>query len=178
MAIRKTAGGKVENKVVTDKKPENNPLPISPRSSNLRVRKEFSDHDKDEFLEETFHYIAKYFEVSLTELKTRNPELNTRFTKVDAHHIKSFIYRNGSLQAQGKLWLSHSNMMKGIAYSANDSGSDSSFNEHVSVHNDDQQLFLRPLGMAMMFRRDSISEKLSQEGAAEYFWSIFIQNLQ
>jgi hypothetical protein len=35
----------------------------------------------------------------------------------------------------------------GIAYSANENGDDSSFNESISVNDDGYSLFLRPLGM-------------------------------
>ena len=34
----------------------------SPRSSNLRVRTEFTDRDRHAFLTESFEYIARYYE--------------------------------------------------------------------------------------------------------------------
>lgn len=54
----------------------------SVRSSNLRVKRSFSDHEKDQFREETFEYIARYFEGSLAELATRNPR-NTHALPAD-----------------------------------------------------------------------------------------------
>jgi len=39
------------------------------RSSNLRVKKRFTDKDKDDFLKESFEYIYKFFKNSLEELK-------------------------------------------------------------------------------------------------------------
>lgn len=41
----------------------------------------------------------------------------------------------------------------GITYSSNDQASDGSCNESLSVHNDDQSLFLKPLGMAVHIGR-------------------------
>src|SRR5205814_5512520 len=43
------------------------PTPVTPqvRSSNLRIKKRFSDHDKDQFLDDTFEYMANFFEESL-----------------------------------------------------------------------------------------------------------------
>lgn len=35
------------------------------RSSNLRLKKEFTDRDRDRFLTDAYEYIAKYFEGSL-----------------------------------------------------------------------------------------------------------------
>lgn len=40
-----------------------------PRSSNLRVRKVYSEYDRDEFQIKTFEYIANFFEESLKELE-------------------------------------------------------------------------------------------------------------
>ncbi|WP_245501289.1 hypothetical protein [Lichenibacterium minor] len=52
----------------------------------------------------------------------------------------------------------------------------SSFNESLSVAHDDQGLFLQPLGMASLGRRDS--KKLTFEGAAELYWDMLIRPLQ
>lgn len=55
--------------------PPRSPVPASvsdvsqvtslPRSSNLRLRKEFTERDRDAFLLETFEYLARFFEGSL-----------------------------------------------------------------------------------------------------------------
>jgi hypothetical protein len=46
------------------------------RSSNLAIKKKFTDYEKDNFKKDAFEYIAKYFHNSLEELKTRNPDIN------------------------------------------------------------------------------------------------------
>lgn len=46
------------------------------RSSNLRIKKQFTDLDKDRFRHEGFDYIAKFFENSLKELVSRNSGLD------------------------------------------------------------------------------------------------------
>jgi hypothetical protein len=48
------------------------------RSSNLRIKKEFSDLDLDRFRQEGFEFIAKFFENSMQELVSRNPDLDQR----------------------------------------------------------------------------------------------------
>ncbi|ETX50282.1 hypothetical protein D039_5321 [Vibrio parahaemolyticus EKP-028] len=45
----------------------------------------------------------------------------------------------------------------------------------MSVGDDGYSLHLKPLGMSFI---QTNSNELSQEGAAEYFWTIFIQHLQ
>ncbi len=141
----------------------------STRSSNLRIRKEFTDHDKDSFLDETFDYIFKYFEASLDELKARNPDIETRF-KPQGQTFKTGIYRNGKKECWCKVWISDERHFGGgIAYSHTDS--DSSFNEMLAIENDGYSLILKP------FMRSG-DTSLTQEGAAEHLWSMFIEPLQ
>ncbi|WP_229755036.1 toll/interleukin-1 receptor domain-containing protein [Pseudomonas koreensis] len=42
------------------------------RSSNLRLRKSFTDFDKDQFAHASFEYMRRFFENSLIELEARN----------------------------------------------------------------------------------------------------------
>jgi hypothetical protein len=52
---------------------------------------------------------------------------------------------------------------------------DNSINESLSVVVGEQMLALNPLGMPMRGKR---GEHLSAEGAAEYYWELFIEPLQ
>ena len=63
-----------------------------PRSSNLRVKKTFTDADNDRFLEEAFSFMSKFFESSLSELEKRNPQLDTSFRQIDANRFTAVIY--------------------------------------------------------------------------------------
>jgi hypothetical protein len=150
--------------------------PISaPRSSNLRVTKQFTERDKDAFRVETFDYIARYFENSLNELSARNPGIDGNFRRIDANQFTSVIYRDGRAVARCSIFMGTRGFGGGIAYANNDSGAGNSFNESLTVEHDDQSLFLRSLGMSM---RGTADQKLSQEGAAELYWAMFIDPLQ
>lgn len=145
------------------------------RSSNLRVKKTFKDRDKDQFKIKAFEYIAKYFEGSLGELEKRNPEIETNFRRIDANKFNSVIYVNGVEASRCTIRLgTNKGFISGITYSHSDH--DNSYNECMSVEDDDQMLFLRPLGMS--FQHSSQKDQLSFEGAAEYYWSILIGSLQ
>ncbi len=145
------------------------------RSSNLRIKKTFTDHDKDTFLTEAFEYIAKYFEGSLQELMARNPEVETRFRRIDANNFSATIYVNGAEASHCKIWLGDKGTFSsGIMYSTSPNGN--SYNESLSVENDGHAMYLKPLGMS--FRYQSKEEQLSQEGGAEFYWSMLIQYLQ
>lgn len=151
----------------------------APRSSNLRIRKTFSDQERDTFVDESFEYIANFFENSLNELSARNPEVQNRFKRIDANHFTAIVYTSGKVATQCKIWLGERRSFGGtIAYSYNASGHDNSLNESMSIVDDGYALFLQPMGMAMLGRGGNDKKMLSPQGAAEYFWEMFIQRLQ
>lgn len=152
-----------------------------PRSSNLRIKKEFSDRELDKFLAESYEFVANFFEGSLQELVKRNPDIETDFRRIDANHFTAKVYRKGEQKCSCKIWLGgRGSFVSGIAYRGNDAlsdyANDNSFNESVNVESDGYSLFLRPMGMPNVSRNRE--QKLSQEGAAEYLWELFISSLQ
>ncbi|WP_339440691.1 toll/interleukin-1 receptor domain-containing protein [Pseudomonas proteolytica] len=146
----------------------------SPRSSNLRVAKSFTQRDKDQFLMDTFEYIARYFENSLQELQARNPGYEGVYRRVDANRFSAVIYKDGRDVARGTVFTG-GQMGAGIYYSQGDTFASNSYNESLSVNADDQALYLKTLGMSHYSGHD---QKLSQEGAAEALWGIVITPLQ
>jgi hypothetical protein len=40
-------------------------VPQEDRSSNLRIKRSFDDHERDAFLEDSYEYMARYFDGSL-----------------------------------------------------------------------------------------------------------------
>lgn len=147
------------------------------RSSNLRLRKEFSDLEADRFLADAFDYIARFFEGSLNELGARNPGVDGRFERVDGRTFVAAIYKNGKRTSECAITLGGGGFRSaGISFSFDASARGNSYNERVSVEADDQVLFLRPFGMAS--RGGQQGDKLSPEGAAELFWGLLMQRLQ
>jgi len=147
------------------------------RSSNLRIKKEFTDLERDRFLEESFEFIANYFEGSLRELKRRNPGLETNFRRIDSNTFSAAIYRNGSKVAScrvrlGKMWQDG-----GIMYSATDSESDTSYSEMLIVTDDGYTLSLA-LQIGMWRLPQGKRTDLTQEGGAEHLWSLLLEPLQ
>jgi TIR domain len=161
----------------TDATTKGKSKPTRPRSSNLRVKKEFTDRDKDRFLNEAFEYIANFFEGSLDELEERNPGVEINFRRIHANHFTTQVYRNGKELTRCKIWLGdRRGSIGGIAYSTDLSHGDNSYNESMSVANDGYAMFLKPMGIS--FRHQDRESKLTFEGAAEYLWEIFIEPLQ
>ncbi|MBT4482820.1 MAG: toll/interleukin-1 receptor domain-containing protein [Candidatus Latescibacteria bacterium] len=150
---------------------------IGDRSSNLRIKRKFDDHERDKFLEDSYEYIARYFEGSLQELPARNPQIKTRFKRLSETSFAAFIYGSGKRVAQCSIWYGGSSFgSPGISYSQSGDIQRNSFNESMNVVDDGYALQIKPLGMQMF--GDHREDALSQQGAAEYYWSMFIRPLQ
>lgn len=147
------------------------------RSSNLRLRRIFTDEEKDDFIEQSFEFIANFFEGSLSELETRTRGISTKFRRIDANHFSAAIYRNGAIQSQCKIWMAvRDRFMGDICYSSDPSTKDNSYGESLSAEDDGYSVFLKPM-MGGMFGGDR-DKLLSQEGAAEFLWEMLIHPLQ
>jgi len=151
------------------------PVTEPPRSSNLRTRRSFTEADRDTFLDEAFEYMAAFFENSLSELEARNEDLTTRFRRVDADRFTAVVYRAGDAIARCRI-MRGGMLGNGISYSFNDRADDNSFNEQLTVEHDDQNMYLKPLGM--QFHMERREAHLTPEGASEYYWSMLMQPLQ
>lgn len=86
------------------KQPPTQSTPAGPRSSNLRVAKSFTQRDKDQFLLDSFEYIARYFENSLHELQARNPDYEGVYRRIDANRFSAVIYKDGQDIARGTVF--------------------------------------------------------------------------
>jgi hypothetical protein len=153
---------------------------VSPRSSNLRITKAFTDHDRDTFMRSAFELMVRFFKNSMDELVARNPDTKAEFTQIDAHRFQATIYREGKAVARSKVWFGNPHGSGGsnsIFYSGGTYGPDNSYNESLSIGDDKQILFLRAT-MQSPARYGISADKLSDEGAAEYYWAMFIEPLQ
>ena len=153
-------------------------VPASPRSSNLRLVKSFSERDQDRFRLEAFEYLARFFETSLAELEARNPGIEGSFRRVGADRFTAAVYRNGKAETRCTIFMSGGHFgSNNIGYAHGETSESNTFNEQLTVHADDQSMFLRSMGMAMFGGRGR-DENLSLEGAAELYWGMFIAPLQ
>lgn len=152
------------------------PAQTAPRSSNLRVKRKFTDRERHTFLTEAFDYIARYFENSLNELQSRNTDVETDFRRIDANRFEAIAFVGGREQSRCGIWLGGLSRTDGISFSYDGVDSGNSYNESMSVRDDGYTLYLEPMGMAHFGQRQE--SELTQEGAAEYFWSLFVERLR
>lgn len=144
------------------------------RSSNLRVKKTFTDYDKDKFKKDTFVYMTKYFKNSLEELSLRNPDIKHMFDEEESSFCAR-IYRGGS-EVAGCTVVNRidENSWRGITYSHGRSRSGT--NASLNVEDDGYILYLSSqFGYAGM---SGGCEKMTEQGASEYYWGILIEALQ
>ena len=145
------------------------------RSRNLKIKKTFSDRERDEFEIEGFEFIAKFFENSLNELKNENSHIDIKFQRIDAQHFSATIYLNGSqantcnVRLNTDRFLSH-----GITY-AHGRSAYSDISDSLTITDDGYTLFFKPM---KFYNESDGSHSLNKEGAAEHFWEKFISPLQ
>lgn len=144
-----------------------------PRSSNLAIRKTFSERDKDVFLHKAFDHIEKFFEGSLEALSKRNSEVETNFRKIDANRFTCAAYIAGKKMTACTIWTGGDAWKSAINYFGDDSGGTSTLNESLRVELGEHDLYLKPL-----FNHGGGDKKLTFEGASEYIWEQFIEPLQ
>ncbi|MEM1150730.1 MAG: toll/interleukin-1 receptor domain-containing protein [Pseudomonadota bacterium] len=179
------AAGKVTDPAIASGRPsspptavESEPTPL-PRSSNMRVSKTFNQRDHADFLNETFEFVANFFEGSLKELEQRNASVETRFRRIDADRFTAIIYQSGNHTSACTIF--RGGLAGGttqICYAMNENAATNGFNEAVSVGSDEQSLFMTTMGMSHTIRGGEKDAKLSPEGVAETFWSILMEPLQ
>lgn len=148
----------------------------APRSSNLRLKKSFSEHDKDQFLREGYEYVARFFEGSLKALEERNASVRTSFDRIDTRRFSATIYQDGKLASECSVRLEGLGRSNSVAFSFDASARSGSFNEMLNVEADDQHLFFKAMGMQLGGQR--VSDKLTDEGAAEFLWDLVVGRLQ
>ncbi len=147
------------------------------RSSNLQIKKQFTEHDRDTFLEETYEFVAKFFEESLAELQIQNEGIVGKFRRINANHFTATVYRNGKSVSACGIRLGGA-FADQISFS-HDPNSTNSMNEAVRVNDDGHSLFLKATGFSsMMSGRGKEKERLTAQDAAEMFWALLIEPLR
>lgn len=149
---------------------------IQPRSSNLRLKKEFTEKERDDFLRATFDFMCRFFEGSVEAIGERNPDVTGTFERIDSRRMAAVLYRGGKKIAECSVRQEGLSRNNGIAFSHDATGSYGSFNEMLSVEADDQSMYMKSMGMA--WSGVGREKQLSSEGAAELYWDLFIRNAQ
>lgn len=144
-----------------------------------KIKKQFSQRDKDLFLRNSFTVIKGYFQNALQELSRQYQEVETDFAEVHNFKFLATIYVRGEIANRCKIWIGGFAFSDSIAYQSGQFNieSDNSYNDMLSVTDDKQSLGFRPSGMWLGSQQHSRDELLTVERAAEYLWYRFTDNL-
>lgn len=143
-----------------------------------KIKKQFSQRDKDLFLRNSFVVVRDYFQSALQELNRQYQEVETDFAEVHNFKFIATIYVRGEVANKCKIWIGGLSSSDSIAYHAGQFAieGDNSFSDMLSVADDKQSLGFRPSGM--WYRNHSDREQLlTAEGAGEYLWRRFTEYL-
>lgn len=149
------------------------------KTGKLRLKKQFTEQDRDTFLDEAYEVIARFFQAAMVNLASENPGFVGKFKRVNANHFTAVVYREGKNVAQCGIrmgGLGGGIFTNQIVYS-NDPNATNSMNESVSVDDDGEQIFLKSTGMSSMMRSNQ-EDRLTPHEAAELFLEILTWPLQ
>lgn len=144
-----------------------------------KIAKKFTQRDKDLFLRNAFTVVKGYFQNALQELGRHYQEVETDFAEVHNFKFISTIYLNGEVSNKCKIWIGGLSSSDSIAYQAGQFNieSDNSFNDMLSVSNNEQSLGFKPSGMWFGHQQNRDNKLLTEEQAAEYLWQRFTDSL-
>lgn len=143
-----------------------------------KVRKGFSQRDKDLFLKESFEILKDYFRKALSRLEAHELDVETDFIEVHNYKFMCKIYLDGEIKSQGKVWVGGLAASDAIAYSDGQFNidRDNSYNELITVEDDGFNLYLR-FSIGVMYQRQEIN-RLSPNRAAAELWKRFSSPLE
>jgi hypothetical protein len=143
-----------------------------------KIKKRFTQRDKDLFLREAFAEVKTYFKNALVELEKQYEEVKTDFMEVHNFKFVCTIYVRGEIASRCKIWLGGPISSNSIAYQTGQFNldSDNSFNDVLSISDNEETLGFSD---AQWFggHRDSEKRPLNPEQAAESLWRRFTDNL-
>lgn len=146
-----------------------------------KIKREVTEKDKDQFMKETFAYLAEQIKSGLTELDKSNAAIETDFEKVDTRTVTGAIYVDGQKKQAFKIWRGGEMGRDAICYREghNISFGDRAMNEIVHPEIVDGELYVKPLMMGVTGMQSKFEkQEMNKETLAEYLWERIIRPLE
>ena len=139
-----------------------------------KLKKTFTQLEKDRFGRASFNLIKDYFRHGLKELEKNDPDVQTDFEDVTNLHFVSKIYVRGDMKAQCNIWLGDHFGPNSICYNEGIRGvGTNSINESMAVEDNGEELGLHVGFFGMQEKRMT-----TQQQAAEHLWKRFTSHLE
>lgn len=152
-----------------------------------KVKKPFSQREKDVFARQAFETIQAYFQDGLDQLEQHDADVQTEFDPVHRSKFLARVYVKGEPANTCKIWLGgwgHTSSDHHICYYEGRTISrdrDDATNDMLSVATDGHQLGFEGMNFGMGFggwqQRGAEERLLSTERAAEMLWQRFSKRL-
>lgn len=139
-----------------------------------KIRKEYKDSEKNEFLETGFKHICEYFLKASQRLQESDEDLKVQTKMTSTTKLTSEVFVKGTKGASCQIWLSKEDYSTGIHYSEKIHSSDNSYNESLHVYSDGYTLSFQSMGMISF----SSEKNLNYQQATELLWQAFMRQLQ
>lgn len=151
-----------------------------------KIKKEFTDIEKKEFLESSFPQIVKYFNQASKQLQQEYPNIKVEINEISSSKFICIIYINEDEKQKCKIWYSKDNSpfgnMNQISYAENfyDIHDDNSSNDWLSIENDGYKLyFSKPMMYFSNFDEEFMQKKeWDANDSAKYLWLRFTEQLK
>jgi hypothetical protein len=140
-----------------------------------KIRKTFSQREKDLFLKDAFETLKDYFQRALLQLEAHYQEVDTDFAEIHKEKFRCKIYVNGQVRNECLVHIGGLTRTDSIGYSENRNGrsimSDNSFNEIINVMDNGFELYLQFLMGSAYFQEEK--NRFRPKEAAETLWKKF-----
>ncbi|MGP2655576.1 adenylate/guanylate cyclase domain-containing protein [Malaciobacter sp. WC5094] len=151
-----------------------------------KIKKEFTDIEKKEFLKSSFNHVVKYFNQASIQLKEKYPKIKVEINEVSSSKFVCSLYVNDEEKQKCKIWFSENdNNFFGtnqISYSEGyfDIDNDNSTNDWLNIEDDGFKLYFSKPMMYFGNFNDEIQnkEKWNANDSAKYLWVRFIEQLK
>jgi len=138
-----------------------------------KLKKKFTDKEKNEFLRFSFQEIITLIDGFASETQREYPHFEYEMEMITSRKTVFTLYENEKQISQFKIWIGGLLGGNSISFAHGDYidiNSDGSMNESISLEEHEGELKLKPMGMGMFGAdRDKLS---SPREVAEYLWKI------
>lgn len=143
-----------------------------------KIKKSFTQRDKDIFLKKGFSQIKQYFQQALVETNRAYAEVETDLEEIHNFKFICTIYMRGEVKNRCKIWLGGLTGSDSIAYQAGQFNldSDSSFNDVLAVEDNGEFIGFKPMFFGSYQKKDA--KLYTPIEAATYLWEEFTGNLR
>lgn len=143
-----------------------------------KLRKQFSQREKNLFLRSAFANIQEYFQQALSTLKDSYSEVEVDFDEIHKWKFVCRIYVDGNLRSQCKIWIDNFGRSESIHYLADtrmDINKDNSWHFTFNVEDNGYDLYLSYIGFLPSYSEKNKNPDI--HAVAEQLWKEFSQPL-